>query len=189
MFLRRPRGIGEFSADAVRVLGVVSVIAAAIWWSVTDTGILAFTLPGLLVPRFIGVRPSFDIFYSVTALIAAWSNVLGLYTSIGWWDLAMHFLATGSIAAMLYLLLARWGIVRALSGVGFTRREPLVIVPMLALALSALWEMVEWLGYTFVSDEIFVAYTDTIGDMAIGGLGGLAAGLIVARVRLQRHEP
>ena len=47
--------------------------------------------------------------------------------------------------------------------------------------------MVEWLGKTFITDEIFVTYTDTIGDMAVGGLGALIAGIVVARVRLLRE--
>ena len=187
-FLRRPQGIGEYSADAVRVLGLVSVIAAAIWWSPTDAGIVAFALPGLVLPRFIGVRPAFDILYNVTVLIAAWSNVLDLYTSIDWWDLAAHFVATGMVAAMLYLLLARCRILQSPGEAGFAPRTPLVIVPALALALSALWEMVEWVGYTYISDDIFVAYTDTIGDMAVGGLGGLVAGVALAYVRLERRN-
>jgi len=188
-FLRIPRGTGEFSADALRLLGAISVVAAAIWWSGTDAGILALALPGLLVPRFIGVRPSFDILYGGSVLVAAWSNVLDLYTSIDWWDVAVHFFATGVIAAMLYLLLARWRVVRAPGAAGFAPREALVIVPVLALALGALWEMIEWAGYTFISDDIFVAYFDTVGDMAMGGFGGLLAGLIVAYVRLERRDP
>lgn len=187
-FLRRPQGPGELAADAVRVLGVISVIAVAIWGSATDAGVLAFALPGLLVPRFMGVRASFDIVYGVTVLVAAWSNVLDFYTSIPWWDIPMHFLATGLIAAMLYLLLARWGVTRRPGSVGFAPREPLVILPMLALAVSALWEMVEWLGYTFITDEIFVAYADTIGDMAVGALGGVVAGLFVAYIPLERQQ-
>ena len=31
-------------------------------------------------------------------------------------------------------------------------------------------------------DRIFVAYADTIGDMAVGGLGGVAAGIVIAAV-------
>lgn len=41
-------------------------------------------------------------------------------------------------------------------------------------------------GRTFVTDEIFVTYEDTIGDMALGGLGALAAGVLVAFVRVER---
>nr|BFF11743.1 hypothetical protein GCM10025699_30460 [Microbacterium flavescens] len=130
------------------------------------------------------MRPGFDIAYGITILVAAWSNVLDLYTSIAWWDLAVHFVATGVVAAMLCVLLSRWGVVVWQPETRSMRRVPLIVVPVLALAISALWEMVEWFGYTFISDDIFVAYADTIGDMVVGGLGGVVAGVVTAFVPL-----
>lgn len=183
-FLRPPHAPAEFAADAIRVLGLVSVVLAAIWWTPTDAGIIAFTLPALLVPRFVGVRPWFDILFGVVVLIAAWSNVLDLYSTVAGWDLVVHFACTGVIAAMAYLALAECAVVPRRHAAGFAPRVPLVIVPSIGLAVSALWEMVEWAGHTFISDEIFVAYADTIADMAVGGLGALGAGVLVAYVQL-----
>ena len=185
-FLRRPEGAAEIIADLIRVIGALSVVVAAIWFSATDAGILALALPALLVPRFLAVRPAFDIPYGLIVLIAAWSNVFDLYRTVPGWDLVVHFLCTGVIAAMAYLALAQFRIVPARGGESFAPRIPIVIVTALGLAVSALWEMIEWLGYTFISDDIFVAYQDTIGDMAIGGVGALVAALLVARVRLLR---
>jgi hypothetical protein len=185
-FLRRPSGIGEWLADAVRALGVASVVAAFVWWTATDAGILALALPALVVPRFVGVRPGFDIFFGITVLVAAWSNVLGLYRVWPGWDLAVHIVCTGAGAAMLYLLLTRLDVVPLPRAAGVRRRTPIVIVAALGLAVSAVWEMVEWLGKTFVTAEIFVTYQDTIGDMTVGGLGAVVAGVLVATVRLER---
>nr|WP_315267615.1 hypothetical protein [Microbacterium lemovicicum] len=187
-FLRRPHGPGAWSADALRVLGLVSVVVAAIGFSWTDAGILAFALPALLIPRFVGARPAFDIIFCVCVLIAAWSNVLDLYTSIWWWDIAVHFVATGVIAAMVFVLFGWWGVLPRSTDVSQRPRSALVLVPVIGLALSAVWEMVEWAGFTWISDQIYVAYDDTIGDMAVGGLGSAIAGLVVARVRLERRR-
>ena len=188
-FLRRPSSPGDYLADGVRVAGLLSVVAAFIWWDVTDAGVLALALPALLVPRLAWVLPWFDIVYGITVLAAAWSNVLDLYRTIAGWDLLLHFVCTGVIAAMAYLVLARLNVVTAPRSASFLRRTPLVVVTALGLAASALWEMVEWLGYTFVSGDIFVGYNDTIGDMAVGGLGAVLAGVLVAFVRLERDEP
>lgn len=185
-FLRRPRGAGEFTADALRVLGLVSVIGAAIWSTATDAGILSLALPALLVPRFLGVRASYDIVYCVTVLVAAWSNVLDLYRTILGWDLVAHFACTGMIAAVSYIALARFSIVTDPRDPQFRTRTALVLVTVLGLAASAVWEMIEWVGYAFITDEIFVTYQDTIGDMAIGGLGAALASVLIARGRLQR---
>jgi hypothetical protein len=187
-FLRRPHGPAEYTADAVRVLGLVSVVAAFVWWSATDAGVLALVLPGLLLPRFVGVQPVFDVVFGVTLLVAAWSNVFDLYTTVSWWDLVVHFVCTGVIAAMAYLLLARLGMLVPPQAPGFTLAAALVLTTCLGLAGSAVWEMVEWLGKTFISSEIFVAYDDTIGDMAVGGLGALVAGVALGTLPLHRRS-
>ena len=43
------------------------------------------------------------------------------------------------------------------------------------------WELAEW--YTFIrhGTELDTAYTDTLGDEALGTLGGLTAALLLAR--------
>lgn len=185
-FLRRPHGAGEITADLLRVVGLVSVVVAGIWWQWTDAGVLAAALPVLLVPRFVGVRPAFDIVYCITVLVSAWSNVFDLYTSVAGWDLWVHTIATGVIAITVYLLLARLRVVAAPGTDAFTPRVPIVLVTAIGLAISALWEFVEWFGWAFITDGIFVAYEDTIGDMAVGALGALAAGILLAFVRLDR---
>jgi hypothetical protein len=183
-FLRRPQNAAEWFADGIRVLGVVSVVVAGIGWSPVDAGILAFVLPALLLPRLLGAEAWFDICCGAVILVAAWSNVVGLYDAVAWWDLLVHFLCTAVIAAMLYLLLAMLRVVPPPPAAPGTARTPILLVTCLGLALSSLWEMVEWFGHTFISAEIYVSYQDTIGDMALGGLGALAAGMVVAFVPL-----
>ena len=183
-FLRRPRGWAELLADAVRVLGALSVIAALVGWSATDAGIVALTLPALVAPRFLGVRPGFDIVATLTILVAAWSNVLDLYTTVPGWDLVVHFAATGVLAILVYLLLAHLRIVDAPDR---DMRVPIVLTPTIGLAISAVWEMIEWLGKNLVTDDIFVTYDDTIGDMVFGGLGSLVAGCLLSALRFTRR--
>ncbi|MCS5722660.1 hypothetical protein N1028_05560 [Herbiconiux sp. CPCC 203407] len=191
-FLRPPRGPAEFSADALRVLAGIGVVVAAVFFGPTDAGVLAFVLPGLLLPRLLGVRAGFDLVYSAVLLVAGWSNVLDLYTSVAWWDVVVHLTCTAVIAVMLYLLLAELGIVphpaeARSTGARSAPATAVVLTAALGLAVSALWEMVEWFGHAFISSEIFVEYDDTIGDMAIGGLGAVMAGAVLQRVRLLRR--
>ncbi|WP_233189203.1 hypothetical protein [Subtercola sp. Z020] len=191
-FLRRPHGGSEYVADALRVIGLVSVIVAAAFFQATDAGVLAFLLPGLLLPRFVGARPAFDIVFCVLLLVAGWSNVLDLYTSVRWWDIPVHIACTGVIAAMVYLLLAQVGVLAhpaghpSPDGTRFTLATGIVLTTAFGLAVSALWEMVEWFGHAFISSAIFVEYNDTIGDMAVGALGALAAGVVLSLVPLER---
>ena len=93
-FLRPVRGPADVGADVLRGFGVLSVVLAAIFFDATDAGIVAFALPGLFFPRFMGMKAWADMVFGGTLLVAAWSNVFDLYTSIGWWDLAVHFVWT-----------------------------------------------------------------------------------------------
>ena len=184
-FLRPPSTPGEWIADLLRVAGVLCVAVAAIGWTWTDAGIVALALPALVAPKFIGMRAWFDIAYAVTVLIAAWSNVFDLYTTVVGLDLIVHFTLTGLSAALLYVLLARADIVALPGG---RRAAPIVLTTTMGLALSALWEMIEWIGWTLIGDDIFVAYQDSIGDMVAGGLGALAAGLLLSSVPVLRPD-
>jgi len=187
-FLRPPRTVGEGIADGLRALGVLGVLAAAIWLQPTDAGIAALALPALMLPRMLGMAAWFDIVACAVVLVAAWSNVFDLYRSITGWDLLLHLTCTGVLAVIVALILTRAGVAAVTRDAGARPRTPLVLLPLIALAISALWEMIEWLGWAFVSDDIFVTYQDTIGDMVFGGLGGVAAGLLLARADVARRR-
>lgn len=181
-FLRRPSGAGEWGADALRVLGVLSVVAGGVGWGFVEIAVFALTLLGMLVPRFLGVRPGFDIAVGSTLLVAAWSGVFELYTSIGWLDVVIHFAANGVLAALIFVVAARLGIVAdvsdAASGMA-SRIRPAVLTTAFGLSAGVLWEMGEWAGHRYIDSAIYVGYDDTIGDLAVGGLGSLLAGLCI----------
>lgn len=187
-FLRRPQGFLDVAADVVRCVAVLSVVVAAVFFEPTDAGIVGFALPGFVAPRFLGIKPGADMTFVGALFVAAWSNVLDLYTSIAWWDLLVHLAVNGMIAGGIYLLLARVKIVPDPRSAEFTRLAGILLVTMFGLAVSALWEMVEWFGREFVSDRIYTAYGDAIGDMAMGGLGSLVAGFVIAFVPLFRPD-
>lgn len=178
-FLRAPRSLAEFAAEILRGLGVLGVVGAAVFLEPTDAGILAFALPGLFAPRFLGFPAAADLAVSAILLIAAWSNVFDLYTRIPNWDLLVHFFCTAVLAAGLYIVLLRSQMVADPRASPRAATVGVLLTATLGLALSALWEMVEWLGFIFLTPDISVTYTDTIGDMAAGGIGSVVAGVVV----------
>ena len=176
-FLRPPSGPADWVADGIRVLGVVSVVVALIGWTLVDAATFALVLLGLVLPRFLGVRPALDIAFGVTLLVAGWSAVLDVYVEVRWWDLPVHFALTGLVALMLYILLVRVG---ALADPA-AERVPVWVVTMLTVsfgsAAAVLWEIAEWFGHTVIDETIYVGYTDSIGDLAIGAAGAVVAAL------------
>lgn len=175
-FLRPPRGAAELFADALRLIGVLSVLAALIGWSPVDAAVFGLVMLGLVLPRFLGARPALDVAFGVALLVAAWSSVLDVYLTTRWWDIPVHLALNGLIAAVAYLLLIRLEYVPD----PHHSRVPLATVTLtVALGLSAgvLWEIGEWGGHTFIDETIFVGYADSIGDLAVGGIGAVLAGL------------
>lgn len=106
-------------------------------------------------------------------LIDVTGNTVNFYDTIIWWDDFNHFVNWLLLLWGLGLLIARarisppWVLVVVITGLG----------AFLAIA----WELGEW--YTFIRRgvELSTAYEDTLGDEALGTLGGLVAAFIVAR--------
>ena len=106
-------------------------------------------------------------------LVDVTGNSLDLYDALAWWDDLNHFANWFLLCAGLGLILCAdlprpWTTVLVVTGLGAT------------LAIG--WELGEW--YTFIrhGTELDTAYEDTLGDEALGTLGALLAGLLVARI-------
>jgi hypothetical protein len=183
-FLRRPHGVLEYAADAVRVVAALSVVVVGVGWGVVEIAVLMLALLGTLVPRMLGLRATFDLMVGIAALGAAWSSVFELYTRVTGYDTVVHFVLNGLLSAVFVVLARRAGWVVSpghddgRGGAARSARVGSVLLTVaFGLAAGTLWEMGEWAGHTLVDSAIFVGYDDTIGDLAAGGLGSLLAGL------------
>ncbi|MFG6277717.1 hypothetical protein [Microbacterium sp. S16(2024)] len=181
---RPPRTPVEWTADVVRAVAILIVLVSSFALPATDTAVLSMALPAVMLSRMLGLRSGLDLVTCVTVFVAAGSNVLDLYRAWTGWDLVVHAACTGVLAAVALIVLKDSGVI-APTG---RRRTPIVVATIAGLALSAVWEMVEWFGYRFITDSIFVTYDDTIGDMAAGGIGALIVGILASRIRLTRSD-
>ncbi|MDT0115373.1 hypothetical protein Q9R20_00120 [Microbacterium sp. PRF11] len=181
---RPPRGATDWLADAVRAVAIVVVIVSLFALPFTDVAVLSMSLPAVMLSRMIGLRSGLDLVTCVTVFVAAGSNVIDLYRAWTGWDLVVHLVCTGVLAAVALVLLDDARVIEPTR----CRRTPIIVATMAGLALSAVWEMVEWFGYRFITDAIFVTYDDTIGDMIAGGAGALIAGVLASRFSLTRAD-
>ena len=101
-------------------------------------------------------------------------NTLDLYDAVAWWDDANHLVNWFLLALGCGLLLAaadvrpRWALGLLVAGLG----------ALLAIG----WELAEYVTFIRGGTELDTAYTDTLGDMALGCLGAVvAAGVVQAR--------
>ncbi|WP_019135790.1 hypothetical protein [Cellulomonas massiliensis] len=179
----RRRSAGVLLADAVRVLAVVSVVVGTWRFGLVGAALFALVLGGTAVPRLVGVPPLLDAAYSATLLFAAWAAQLGWYEAVGWLDLAVHAVATGLVALVATLALARWGAVGPSSAPHWRVGVGVLVVGLGALG-SVLWEVGEWYGHTQLDPTIHVGYDDTLGDLVAGVLGSVLAAVLLARSAL-----
>jgi len=177
--LSRPSGAAEIAADAVRVLAVIGIVVAGIGWTPVDALSLAAVAVVMFLPRLLGLRPSVDIAFGLVALIAVWSSVLEIYITTRWWDLPVHFAANGLFAAVFTILLVRARVVADFRTLPRPMLSAAVTTTAVGMSLGVLWEVFEWYGHTFLDDEIYVAYVDTIGDLVWGSAGALLAGCLM----------
>lgn len=104
-------------------------------------------------------------------LVDVTGNTLDLYDRVVWWDDLNHFMNWIPLCAGLGLLLVgtierRWQLVLVVAGIG----------ALLAIG----WELGEWFTFIRHGTELETAYTDTLGDEALGTAGGIVAGLLLA---------
>jgi hypothetical protein len=139
---------------------IAIVIVPVAWW---------------IVGRRRGRRPDYpymlDILLVLPFLIDTIGNVLDLYDTIGWWDDANHFVNWGILTLafgelLLRLPLGRWNTFALAVGFG--------------AVTAVLWEFAEYITFIRNSDELQTAYTDTLGDLALGLSGSVVAATVTA---------
>ncbi len=166
-------GIDRFADKAfgARLLAypALMLLAPAVWW-------LAVGRRDRTVP------PPYAAFTLVMLpfLIDVTGNSLDLYDSLEWWDDANHYVNWLLLLSGLGLLLAMevrpdWAL--------------LVVVVGLGAILAIGWELGEWFTFIRHGTELDTAYEDTLGDLTLGTLGSLTAGLILLGRRRRGRLP
>jgi hypothetical protein len=114
-----------------------------------------------------------DILIALPFLIDVAGNALNLYDTVEWWDDLNHLVnwALHTVAIGLLLRHGAWTPpTRAALAFGW------------AVTSAVLWEFAEYLTFVPNSPEAATAYVDTLGDLALGMLGGLLAAIVTARL-------
>jgi hypothetical protein len=134
---------------------------------------LAFTVP-VIWYLYWRDRASFpwlaDLLVTVTCFTDTLGNRMDLYDTVVWFDDWMHFMNTGLLTgAVILLTLPRT------SSLGATLERALAFGVTAAVA----WELAEYFAFISKSAERLSAYSDTLGDLALGSLGAALAAVVI----------
>ena len=183
-----PKRSRLFWTDAAVKLSLIALLAfgafsgldrfagKAFGWRLVGYTAAAFLVPAIWSAR--GRRSAYpyaiDTLFVLPFLIDTAGNALDLYDTISWWDDANHFVNWAILVSGFGLLLVRL---------------PLGRLNVFALALgfgavtAIVWELGEYVAFIRNSPELRTAYTDTLGDLALGGIAGsTVAALLTATV-------
>jgi hypothetical protein len=162
--------------------GLERFAGKAFGWRLVGYSIAAVIVPAIWAAR--GRHPPYpfmaDTRFVLPFLIDTIGNALDLYDTIDWWDDANHFvnwaLLSGAVAA-------------ALLRTRVERAELFALVVGFGAVTAILWELGEYFAFIRNSSELATAYTDTLGDMALGLSGATLSAAIAATVLGRKHWP
>jgi hypothetical protein len=134
---------------------------------------LAFAVPAIWWLNWRD-RASFPWLADLMVTISCFSDTLGnrmnLYDTIVWFDDFMHFMNTGLLTGAVILLT-----MHRTSTLSATMERALAFGMTAAVA----WELAEYFAFISRSAERHSAYTDTLGDLTLGGMGAFVAALLL----------
>jgi hypothetical protein len=132
---------------------------------------LAYPVAALIVPAVWLARGrrgrypyDIDVLVVLPFLIDTAGNAANLYDTISWWDDLNHFVNW-------LILVCAFG--RLLVRLPVGRLNAFALAVGFGCVTAVLWELGEYL--TFIRNnehELRTAYTDTLGDLALGGIAG-----------------
>ena len=152
-----PQFEGKAMAARAIVYPLAVLLVPAVWWFLSRRRPLEYPY-------------AVDILWTLPFLIDVSGNTANLYDTVDWWDDANHFANWAILVAAFGQLLVRLPVGRlATAGlaIGFG-------------ALTAvLWEFAEYITFIRTNEsELRKAYTDTLGDLALGLAGSLVAAAV-----------
>ncbi|MGH1563307.1 hypothetical protein [Mumia sp. DW29H23] len=172
----------DIAAKILLVLMLASALAFPEVGNLEDKGalpraiaypMLAFTVP-VVWHVWWRERASFpwlaDFLITITCFTDILGNRMDLYDTIVWFDDWMHFMNTGLLAAAVILLT-----LPRTASLGATVERALAFGATAAIV----WELAEFAAFLSKSTEREGAYTDTLGDLALGTLGCVVAAVSI----------
>jgi hypothetical protein len=176
------------TAKLILVLMAVRVLVDPTWAHLDGKAPMAravmYPMWAMLVPalRRLTRRPlpwRADFLLTLTCFTDLVGNRLDLYNSIEWFDDVMHVLNSALVSAAFVFLIVR-------------RPATFMAIATTAVALgmtaSLGWELFEYATFLTRSTEWTTAYSDTMGDLALGWVGAAIAALLIATAWRDRPE-
>ncbi len=106
-------------------------------------------------------------------------GALGIYDMFGPWDMVTHFVSTFMLAligfTLFFIANHHWDLVR------LTPARVVLVTMVVAMSLGLAWEGMEWAADKLFDIRAQDGIADTVMDLVMDAVGGLAAALLALR--------
>jgi hypothetical protein len=166
--------------DVARIAFVVAAIAYAASGHGKVVN-LVFSSAAVVAVRFVKLPRPYDLGFVLGMALTGWGDALGLYDAFSQYDSVVHFLVPLTLAPIVYILLARAGVLPHIGERGERHHVVGVFLVTLAFgaAIGALWEVFEWCSDHLFGSHLQKGQTDTIGDLVADTAGALVGGVLL----------
>lgn len=151
-----PQFAGKAMEGRALIFPIAVLLVPAIWW---------LRLRDRPFPVLV------DLLVTLPFLIDTAGNALNLYDTVDHWDDLNHLVNWAIVTTPIAILLRE---------LPLGRLNRVALAFCFAVTAAVLWEFAEYVTFIHDSPELATAYTDTLGDLALGMTGGLIASLAVA---------
>jgi hypothetical protein len=158
LFPDSPQFEGKAMTGRAIVYPIAVLVVPAGWWLLSRRRPLPYPY-------------ALDILWTLPFLIDTAGNAADLYDSVSWWDDLTHLVNWG-------ILVCAFGQLLLLLPVG--RLETGALCVGFGAVTAILWEFAEYVTFIRGGPEEETAYTDTLGDLALGLTGSVLAALLTA---------
>lgn len=177
--------------DAPRRLGIVvfataviaSLVSAAALFSIGrwEDGVRFTVVTLAMLAPLVGEVPvPFFSAFAAFVLFATWAAVQHWYEAINRLDVVVHVLTPGSLAAVLYFVLASHRLQPDPSEAERGNPRAVVLaVTLVGTGVAVVWELYEWVMEQVSPQYMRVGYSDTVGDLLAGMVGSMLAGAFI----------
>jgi hypothetical protein len=152
-----PQFEGKAMGARTIVYPLALLVVPAVWWLVRRR-------------RRVEYPYALDILWTMPFFIDVTGNTANLYDRISWWDDLNHFVNWGILVSAFCQLLLRLPV---------GRLEAAGLAVGFGAVTAVLWEFAEYVGFIHANEEeLRTAYTDTLGDLALGLSGSVVAAIL-----------
>ena len=167
--------------DLLRATLLIGAFAMSVTGDYAAATRMVLTFVAVVIARGLAPPTAIDYAFTLGMLLQGWGNALGLFEAWPWYNKIVHFVLPFGGSAVLYVLLARLGVVCDLHH-GCNERQSLgIVLVTLAVGFTAggFYEVWEWFIHHNLEASVYITYDDTITDMVDNALGSLVGGLVL----------